>query len=126
MRKEKQRDVTVDEKRVVELEKMLAALNEDGMDKLAEVSKYLFGLGWVATSTKWMGPEDIGWFRGDILLILDEVGVLVYRVQGRAWERFGGIGYLSFKGLPYLRMNNSMYVLDLEQGKVSRVHRLIP
>lgn len=92
-----------------------------GERKQEVLSDLLSAWAWVPCSPHYLVGNEDAWVKGNLMLLVDTVGVMIYRKRGRSWQRVGGIGYLSMTGFPVVKYQRSNYELDFEAGKAQRI-----
>lgn len=89
-----------------------------GETKAELIGDYLDSQGWEAHYPDFLLDTEEAFIKGHLMLLVDEIGVFIYKNGGRKWERIGGLSYLKMKNFPLCLFGYSQYELDLEKGVV--------
>lgn len=100
---------------------LFADVKAPGERKQEVLSDMLSDWGWVPCTPHYLVGNEDAWVRGALMLLVDTVGVMVYRKRSRSWRRVGGIGYLSMTGFPVPKYHRGKYEVDFETGQSRRI-----
>jgi hypothetical protein len=74
---------------------------------------WLDSTGWDANYPHFLIEDEDAFVKGDLMLLVDAIGVTIYRNVRMKWHRIGGVGYLRMARFPLLLFDGRHKEMDM-------------